>query len=113
VATYLAGEVAKLDEFSLITQGDQLPVFAFTTSSSVQGWDVFAVSRALRARGWQVPAYTFPENRQDLAALRVVCRNGFSHDLGDLFLADLRAAVQGLNSVDRSATISGPGGFHH
>jgi glutamate decarboxylase len=113
VATYLAGEVAKLDEFSLITQGDQLPVFAFTTSSSVQGWDVFAVSRALRARGWQVPAYTFPENRQDLAALRVVCRNGFSHDLADLFLADLRAAVQGLNSVDRSATISGPGGFHH
>jgi glutamate decarboxylase len=113
VAMYLAGEVAKLDEFSLITQGDQLPVFAFTTSAAAQGWDAFAVSRALRARGWQVPAYTFPENRQDLAVLRVVCRNGFSHDLADLFLADLRAAVQGLNSVDRSATITGPGGFHH
>jgi glutamate decarboxylase len=113
VATYLAGEVAKLDEFSLITQGDQLPVFAFTTSSAAQGWDVFAVSRKLRERGWQLPAYTFPENRQDLAVLRVVCRNGFSHDLADLFLADLRGAVQWLNGVDRSATISGPGGFHH
>jgi glutamate decarboxylase len=113
VAMYLAGEVAKLDEFSLITQGDQLPVFAFTTSSAVQGWDVFAVSRKLRERGWQLPAYTFPENRQDLAVLRVVCRNGFSHDLADLFLADLRGAVQWLNGLDRSATISGPGGFHH
>jgi glutamate decarboxylase len=113
VATYLAGEVAKLDEFSLVTQGDQLPVFAFTTSPAVQGWDVFAVSRTLRERGWQVPAYTFPENRQDLAVLRVVCRNGFSHDLADLFLADLRAAVQWLGGLDRRATISGPAGFHH
>jgi glutamate decarboxylase len=113
VATYLAGQVEQFDEFRLITRGDELPVFAFTTSDSVQRWDVFAVSRALRARGWQVPAYTFPENRQDLAALRVVCRNGFSQDLADLFLSDLRGAVQSLNEVDQTATITGPSGFHH
>ena len=53
------------------------------------GWDVFAVSRRLRERGWQVPAYTFPEHREDLAVLRVVVRNGFSLDLADLFLEDL------------------------
>jgi glutamate decarboxylase len=113
VATYLAGEVEQFAEFQLITRGDELPVFAFTTTGEVRGWDVFAVSRVLRERGWQVPAYTFPENRQDLAVLRVVCRNGFSRDLADLFLADLKAAVQGLNGVDRRATISGPTGFHH
>jgi glutamate decarboxylase len=113
VATYLAGEVEQFAEFQLITRGDELPVFAFTTTGEVRGWDVFAVSRVLRERGWQVPAYTFPENRQDLAVLRVVCRNGFSRDLADLLLADLKAAVQGLNGVDRHATISGPTGFHH
>jgi glutamate decarboxylase len=32
-------------------------------------------------RGWQLPAYTFPENRTDLAALRVVVRRGFTHDM--------------------------------
>jgi glutamate decarboxylase len=113
VAMYLAGEVEQLAEFELITRGDQLPVFAFTTIDAVQGWDVFAVSRKMRERGWQVPAYTFPENRQDLAVLRVVCRNGFSHDLADLFLADLKAAVGALGALDRRATLSGPTGFHH
>jgi glutamate decarboxylase len=113
VAMYLAGEVEQLAEFELITRGDQLPVFAFTTIDAVQGWDVFAVSRKMRERGWQVPAYTFPENRQDLAVLRVVCRNGFSHDLADLFLADLKAAVGALSALDRRATLSGPIGFHH
>ena len=28
-----------------------------------------------------MPAYTFPKNREDLAALRVVVRRGFTHDL--------------------------------
>jgi glutamate decarboxylase len=113
VAMYLAGEVERFDEFELITRGDELPVVAFTKTGAAQGWDVFAVSRLLRERGWQVPAYTFPENRQDLAVLRVVCRNGFSRDLGDLFLADLKAAVQTLRGLDRHATLSGPSGFHH
>ncbi len=36
-----------------------------------------------------MPAYTFPAHREDLSVLRIVCRNGFSHDLADLFLDDL------------------------
>jgi glutamate decarboxylase len=102
-----------MSEFRLITRGDELPVFAFTTNDDVAGWDVFALSRALRERGWQVPAYTFPADRQDLSVLRIVCRNGFSHDLADLLLADLRAAVDNLNADRRPGTASGPSGFRH
>ena len=72
----MSERIGDLAEFRLITRGDQLPVFAFTTSDKVTAWDVFAVSRRLRERGWQVPAYTFPEQGEDLAMLRVVCRNG-------------------------------------
>jgi glutamate decarboxylase len=111
VATYLATEIDKLGLFRLLTRGDELPVFAFTTTAEITTWDVFAVSRRLRERGWQVPAYTFPADREDLAALRIVCRNGFSHDLADLFLQDLRAAVADLQQT--STTVSGPSGFHH
>ena len=114
VATYLSGEIEKMGPFRLISRGDQLPVFAFTTTPEVTGWDVFAVSRRLRERGWQVPAYTFPANREDLAVLRVVCRNGFSHDLAGTLLDDMRAAVADL---DRDAAagvrLSGPSGFRH
>ncbi len=112
VAMHLSSAVEAMGPFRLISRGDELPVFAFTTAPDVQGWDVFAVSRLMREHGWQVPAYTFPENREDLAVLRVVCRNGFSLDLGEDFLADLRRSVAELQSVHK-AHISGPEGFHH
>ena len=50
----------------------------------------------MRERGWQVPAYTFPENRTDLAALRVVVRRGFTHDLADMLVADLERQLPRL-----------------
>ena len=36
-----------------------------------------------------MPAYTFPANREDLAALRVVVRNGTGREMADLLLDDL------------------------
>ncbi|WP_329068770.1 glutamate decarboxylase [Amycolatopsis sp. NBC_01480] len=89
VAMHLSGHIAAMGPFELLTRGDQLPVFAFTTKKDITGYDVFDVSRRLRERGWLVPAYTFPEDRTDLAVLRIVVRNGFTHDLADLLLADL------------------------
>ena len=65
-------------------------MFAFTLAEDVDNYTVFDVSNALRERGWQVPAYTFPANRKDLAALRVVVRRGFTHDLADLLVADIK-----------------------
>jgi glutamate decarboxylase len=112
VATYISTEVAAMGPFELLSKGDQLPVFAFTTNDSAQGWDVFAASFALRERGWQVPAYTFPADREDLAVLRVVCRNGFSQDLADVFLNDLRDVVKHL-SDNRGQVKTTRSGFHH
>ncbi|WP_030800404.1 pyridoxal-dependent decarboxylase, partial [Streptomyces sp. NRRL F-3273] len=86
IARRLAVEFEGLEDFRLLTRGDELPVFAVTTKPDVQAYDVFDVSRRLRERGWLVPAYTFPANRQDLSVLRVVCRNGFSSDLAELLL---------------------------
>jgi glutamate decarboxylase len=113
VATSLAAQIEQLGPYRLITRGDELPVFAFTTADDVTDWDVFAVSRGLRERGWQVPAYTFPENRADLAVLRVVCRNGFSRDLADLFMRDLTQATETLQADVDKAGRSGPPSFHH
>ncbi len=96
VATRLSAEIAELGPFRLLTRGDELPVFAFTLNDEIENYTVFDVSNALRERGWQVPAYTFPENRTDLAALRVVIRRGFSHDLADLLLADLERQLPRL-----------------
>ncbi|MFF0792934.1 glutamate decarboxylase [Streptomyces spiralis] len=96
VATRLAAEIAELGPFELITHGDELPVFAFRVREDIGSFSVFDVSAALRERGWLVPAYTFPKDRTDLAVLRVVVRNGFSHDLADLLLQDLRRVLTRL-----------------
>ncbi|MFG3228563.1 glutamate decarboxylase [Kitasatospora sp. NPDC048194] len=115
VAGYLAEEIGKLGCFRLLTRGDQLPVFAFTTAEGTP-FDVFDVSRRLRERGWQVPAYTFPADRQDLSVLRVVCRNGFSRDLADLLLADLNRLLPELRRQPvplKELGVPVSEGFHH
>jgi glutamate decarboxylase len=96
VATRLSSEIEQLGPFELLTRGDELPVFAFTLADDVDNFTVFDVSNAMRERGWQVPAYTFPKNREDLAALRVVVRRGFTHDMADLLLADMRRQLPRL-----------------
>ena len=96
VATRLSGRIAEVGPFELLTRGDELPVFAFTLKDDVENFTVFDVSNALRERGWQVPAYTFPENRTDLAALRVVVRRGFTHDMADMIVADIERQLPRL-----------------
>jgi glutamate decarboxylase len=115
VARGLAERIEAIGDFRLLTRGDQLPVFALTTTPDVTAFDVFDVSRRLREQGWRVPAYTFPANRQDLSVLRVVCRNGFSSDLAALLLEDLEQILPDLRrqahplSDDRRMATS----FHH
>jgi glutamate decarboxylase len=98
VATRLADRIAELGPFELLTRGDELPVFAFKLKDDIDNYTVFDVSNAMRERGWQLPAYTFPENRTDLAALRVVVRRGFTHDLADLLVEDLQRQLPRLQS---------------
>jgi glutamate decarboxylase len=113
VAMFLSDRIGQLPELRLISRGNELPVFAFTTTDEARGWDVFALSRGLRERGWQVPAYTFPPEREDLSVLRVVVRNGFSHDLAEIFLDDLTTAVHQLGHDGQGGRLSGSSGFHH
>jgi glutamate decarboxylase len=113
IAMGMASRVAELGPFRLITRGDQLPVFAFTTDESVHNYNVFDVSRRLRERGWLVPAYTFPENRQDLSVLRVVVRNGFSENLANLFVSDLDRLLPELARQGGPLHTDDAASFHH
>jgi glutamate decarboxylase len=96
VALHLSGEIAKIGPFELLTEGHDLPVFAFRVRDDDAPFTVFDLSERLRTRGWLVPAYTFPENMTSTAVLRVVVRNGFSTDLADLLVSDLRKHVRAL-----------------
>jgi glutamate decarboxylase len=89
-------------------------VFAFALEGNSRPYTVFDVSERLREGGWLVPAYTFPENRQDLAALRIVVRNGVSRDLADLLVADVARHVEYLERLPAPLPSTGAGeGFRH
>jgi len=90
IAMHLSSEIAKLGPFELLSDGSDLPVFAFKLRDDVTGYSVYDLSERLRMRGWQVPAYTFPANLEDMSVMRIVVRNGFSMDLASLLLDDFR-----------------------
>ncbi len=114
VATYTAAQIEKMGPFELLTRGDQLPVFAFKVKDEVKNFTVFDVSAALRERGWQVPAYTFPKNREDLAALRIVVRRGFTLDVADMLLDDLKKQLVRLEKLPAPLVAEDQAcGFHH
>src|SRR5688572_848326 len=110
---YTADRIGELGPFQLLTRGDELPVFAFTLHDDVTNYSVFDVSSGLRERGWQVPAYTFPANRQDLAALRVVVRNGTGRELADLLLDDIAHLLPRLQRQVTPARGAEAQGFDH
>jgi len=111
VARYLAIEIAGMGPFELLSDGSDLPVVAFKLADPAKsGYTVFDLSERLRQRGWLVPAYTFPENLQDTAVLRIVVRNGFSQDLAGLLVSDLRTQVQVLDAAPHEPVPLLPGG---
>jgi glutamate decarboxylase len=112
VALYLSGHLAKMGPFTLISDGSDLPVFAFTTNAKAN-FSVFDISDKVRERGWQLPAYTFPKNREDLAVLRCVCKEGFTRDMADLLLRDIRNAVKHFASLKRHQPRVKGAAFHH
>jgi glutamate decarboxylase len=100
IALRLSSAIAELGPYRLISKGDQLPVFAFTLRPEVRNYTVFDVSDRLRQRGWLIPAYTFPANRQDLSVLRIVVRAGMTGTMAELLLEHMREQTEFLESLE-------------
>lgn len=108
-AQWLAHELATMagpdhrQVFEVISDGSAIPVVAFKLVEGVN-YTVFDVSALLRGYGWQVPAYTMPDNATDVAVLRIVVREGFSANLARALRDDLVEVLAKLDKV-------GVGGF--
>lgn len=113
VATNLSHSIEELGAFELLTDGTDLPVLAFKVKDDIDSFTVFDMSERLRDRGWLVPAYTFPKNREDLAVLRIVVRNGFSHDMADMLLTDIKRHLNYFSKLKTPAPQTTSTTFHH
>jgi glutamate decarboxylase len=97
-ARWLGDQLRVSEHFEVITDGSAIPVVSFRLAGD-PGYTEFDVSHALRAYGWQVPAYTMPDNATDIAMLRVVVREGFSADMARALRDDVVTALAHLDEL--------------
>jgi len=116
VAVDLAKRIGEMGPFEVLSDGRALPVIAWTLKTNETGpthWSLYDLADRLRDRGWQVPAYRMPANRQDLVVQRVVVRNGFTHDLADMLLRDIRRHLDWFATQPGLKATANGAGFHH
>ncbi len=94
-ARYLSSEIEKMGLFEIIYNGEGgIPAMSWSLKEGVDpGFNLFDLSDRIRSRGWQIAAYAMPPNREDLVIMRIMIRHGFSRDMADILLKDLRHCI--------------------
>lgn len=112
VALHLSSAIAEMGPFRLISDGSHLPVFCWTLREEAS-FSLYDLAPKLRERGWLVPAYPMPANREDLVVQRIVVREGFSRDLADLLIEDIRRAIAHFREHPAAGAATDAAQFHH
>ena len=116
-AAYLSDEIGKMGPFKIIYDGrGGIPALCWSLEDGVNPeFTLYDLADRLRSRGWQVPAYSMPANRQDLVIQRILVRHGVSRDLGDLLLCDIQRCINYFkkNPVTTPLTEETAGGYKH
>ncbi|KRA01269.1 glutamate decarboxylase [Achromobacter sp. Root565] len=119
-ARYMADELGKLGPFEILFDGDPskgIPALCWKLKEGIEypGFNLYDLADRLRSRGWQVPAYSMPANRQDLVIQRILVRHGVSRDLAGMLLDDFRRSLDYFKAhpVAVVGSQEESGGFHH
>ena len=118
-AKYISAQIAKLGPFEVIYDGEMdggIPALCWKMKDGVDpGFSLYDFADRLRARGWQVPAYSLPANAQDLSIQRILVRHGVSRDLGMLLVEDMKRAIEYFQQhpISSVMTAAEASGFHH
>jgi len=114
---YIAKEIEKIGLFDILYDGtDGIPGACWMLKKDVNpGFSLYDLTDKLRSRGWQVASYSLPTNCQDMVIQRVLIRHGFSHDMADLLLKDLKNCIEHFKNHPVSVSLSEKeaGSFKH
>ncbi len=103
VAKYLHSQLALMPEFVNYADDVPNPIVTWLMKPEVQKtakWTLYDLQDKLMQHGWMVPAYAMPANIQDMVLMRVLCKQGFSRDMCDQLLNDIKSAVAELNALE-------------
>jgi len=104
---YLAEKIGELGPFQIIYDGtDGIPGLCWQLKYPANaGFSLYDYADALRQRGWLVPAYSMPANREDLVIQRILIRHGFTAAMAHALLIEMEAALYHLVSNPIDATL--------
>ena len=79
------------------------------------GFNLYDLSDRIRSRGWQIAAYSLPANREDLVIMRILVRHGFTQDLADLLVDDLKRCLDYFEKhpVQEPGNAEDSSGYNH
>ena len=103
IARYLHTEIGKMAPFKNYSTDIVNPLFIWYMKEEYAKsakWTLFDLQDKLKQSGWMVPAYTMPKNIEEIAVMRIVVRQGFSRDMADMLLGDIRNAISELEKLE-------------
>jgi len=106
---YLAEQIAALGPFRIIYDGQGgIPGLCWELKDpATASFTLYDLADRLRERGWLVPAYSMPPNREDLVIQRILIRHGFTREMAHELLVEMRAALDHFAEHPVDLTLSG------
>jgi glutamate decarboxylase len=92
---FLAGEVGKLGPFRIMYDGQGgIPGLCWELKEPASSnFTLYDFADRLRERGWLVPAYALPPNREDRVIQRILVRHGFTRAMANRLLREMRSVL--------------------
>jgi glutamate decarboxylase len=111
-AVYLGDQLQQMGPFQVLYGGKKgLPAVSYTLKDAKSPWTLYDLTEQLRMRGWQVPSYPLPPERDDTTIQRVLVRHGIGRDKICLLVDDIKRSLERLEAGNKGATQQS--GFHH
>ncbi|MCH5229919.1 MAG: glutamate decarboxylase [Muribaculaceae bacterium] len=107
IAKYLHDQLALMPEFVNYSDEVPNPIVVWRMKPEVQStakWTLYDLQDKLQMKGWMVPAYAMPVNIENMVVMRVLCKQGFSRDMCDQLINDIKSAVEELNALEYPTT---------
>ena len=107
IAKYLHQTVAAMPEFQPYSTEVPNPIFTWLINPEEQKTakcPLFALRDNLPKKGGVVPPSPLPANIENIVVMRVLCKQGFSRDMADQLLNDIRFAIKELNALEYPTT---------
>ena len=118
VALHITQAVRDMGIFEIYNDATNIPIVCYKLKDpGKHKWTLYELADRLAMKGWQVPAYTLPENMTNVLIQRYVVRADLSYNMADSLIQDMKMAIEYLEKNTKEEAPgkqkSGAQGFTH